>query len=274
MPKDLPDAATLAPQRARGALELSVKARDQATALDKFRTTGCMKALFPRQRDRLEAILINTAGGVTGGDRLSAKAVAKPGTRLTLTTQSAERAYRANSDWGVVENRLDLEPDADVHWLPQELIVFEGARVRRKLTVNLAYGSRLLAVEPVVFGRTAMGETLHDVCVHDRIEVWRDGHPMFADAMRFEGDVQAQLASTATCSGASAMATVLYLAPDAQACLPPVRAGLPDTAGATVLADDLLAIRMVAEDGFHLRHYLLPILDRLSRDNLPTSWRL
>lgn len=231
-----------------------------------------MKALFPRSSGALEAIVINTAGGLTGGDKVALAAEAESGASLSITTQAAERAYRAASGFATADSVLTAQSGAQINWLPQELILFEGAALRRSLRIELATDARLLMVEPVVFGRAAMGEVLRDVSFHDRIEIYRNGLPLYMDALRLDGDLVAQMARLA--KGAGAMASLVFVAPQAETHLSAVRAMLPETGGASLLHPDLLALRLVAEDGFELRGALLPILDRLSGDTLPTSWRL
>src|SRR6056297_958655 len=207
-----PDAAV---QRARGTLALSSKFRDGVSAIDRLRPSGCVKALFPRRAPTVEAIVINTSGGLTGGDQLSFSACAGAGSQLTLTTQAAERAYRASWDVARVDTCLVAEPGARLHWLPQELILFEGARLRRTLRANLAADSQLLLVEPVIFGRSAMGERLRDVGFTDRIEIWRAGAPLYLDGVRLLGDLEAQMTRAALGGGAGAMVSLVYVAPDA-----------------------------------------------------------
>ncbi|MGP6086889.1 urease accessory protein UreD [Antarctobacter jejuensis] len=260
--------------RARGTLELTTKARGTVSAIDRLRTSGCLRTLFPRCADAVEAIVINTSGGLTGGDSLDLRAGAGAGSALTLTTQAAERAYRASADVARVTTQLSAGPGSALHWLPQELILFEGARLHRRLRVDLAGDARLLLVEPVIFGRTAMGERLHDVTFRDRIEVWREGAPLYLDAMSLEGDLQARMARRAVGGDACAMVSLVFVAPEAEAHLEPMRRMLPATGGVSLLRPDTLAVRLLAEDGMALRRSLLPILDRLSRDTLPISWRL
>lgn len=260
--------------RARGTLDLSTKARGALSAIDRLRTSGCVRALFPRRGDSVEAIVINTSGGLTGGDSLELAARAGDGSALTLTTQAAERAYRASSGLARVTTRLEAGAGAALNWLPQELILFEGARLSRRLRVDLTGDARLLLVEPVIFGRTAMGERLQDVLFRDRIEVWRDGAPLYLDGLALEGNLETQMGRAALGAGAAAMASLVLVAPDAEAQLGPMRRMLPDIGGVTLLRPDMLALRLLAVDGMALRCSLLPILDRLSRDTLPTSWRL
>lgn len=264
----------MAQPRAQGRLDLSTKARGQVSAIDRLRSFGSMKALFPRRSGRVEAIAINTSGGLTSGDHLEIGARAGARSHLTLTTQAAERAYRAASGFARMETDLSAGSGAVLHWLPQELILFEGASLCRRLTCELAADARLLLVEPVVFGRAAMGETLRTVSFDDRIAVNRAGVALYHDALHLNGDLVALLARRATGAGAGAMASVLYIAPDAEAHLSALRDLLPDTGGATLLRPDVLALRLLAADSHELRRSLVPVLDRLSADTLPTSWRL
>lgn len=246
------------------------------TRLRDLRQSGATKLVFPRQLDpSLEAILINTAGGVTGGDRFDLSISLDAAAHLVLTTQAAERAYRAQAgEVGRVTTKLRVEQGARLDWLPQELILFDGSALTRKLDIDLAQDAQLLMVEPLVFGRAAMGEMLHDISFQDRIVIRRDGVPLYRDGIDLRGDAAAQLARPSIANGAGAMASVVLVRPDASAVLPRVRKNLPATAGASLIADDTLVLRHLAEDSFALRRDLLPILELLSNRNLPTSWRL
>ncbi|WP_439142041.1 urease accessory protein UreD [Pseudooctadecabacter sp.] len=230
--------------------------------------------VFPRHAGRaLQAVTVNTAGGVTGGDRFDAQFAAGLGTDLTVTTQAAERAYRANSDTpGTVTTRLAVDAGARLSWLPQETILFDGAAFSRRMTVDLAPDAQLLFVEPLVFGRTAGGEVLEQVRFHDTVTIRRGDTPLFCDAVGLAGDVSAQMHRRA--GGAVALASVVYVAPYAEATLADVRALLPPTAGASLMADDVLHVRLLAQDSFELRKTLIPVLERLSTDPLPRVWRI
>ena len=260
--------------RTKGALELRSKARDGLSCLDDFRCSGAMRALFPRLPDRLEAIMINTSGGLTSGDQLAIKACAGANSHLTLTTQAAERAYRAEGQSAQVHTDLTVQRDACLQWLPQELILFDHCALNRSLTIDLAAGARLLMVEPVIFGRSAMGETVQSGHFSDRIEIQRAGKPLYLDSLRLTGEIHAALAARTSANGAKAMTSLVYIAPDAEAQINPIRQTLPQTAGVSLLHDDVLVLRMMASDSFELRRSLVPILDRLSQKTLPKSWRL
>lgn len=248
--------------------------RDRNTGLADLRMSGCLKVLFSRNPARLDAIMINTAGGLTSGDRLRACVVAQKGSNIALTTQAAERAYRANDGHAELQTKLRVETAASLFWLPQELILFQGASLQRHLQCDLAANTRFLMVEPIVFGRHAMGETLTELHFQDRIEIDRCGQPLYRDALRFEGNLDQFLKRRAVADGAGAMASVVYVAQDAEAKHEKLLTELPNSVGASLLQPDMLVLRLLTADGLALRRVLLPILDCLTGNTLPTSWRL
>lgn len=261
--------------RAIGAGRVSVKARQGRSHLDSLRQSGALKLLFPRRTQDVHAILVNTAGGITGGDRFQLEAEAGACTTLTLSTQAAERVYRAQpGQTGRLRTALRVGPGARLNWLPQETILFEHSALKRRLTVDLAPDARFLMVEPVVFGRRAMGEDTRAIRFDDRVRICRDGTPIYLDGLHIRGNAGAQLDRPAIGNGARAMACLVFAAPEAEAHLSAVRALVADAGGASLLANDLLVARLLAADAFDLRRVLLPLLDRLTDNTLPQSWRL
>lgn len=261
--------------RAQGAVRLSVKARDGLTAIDRLHQQGSLKVLFPRTGTRgLTAVLLNTAGGITGGDRFDTRMTAQPGTRLTVTTQAAERVYRAQDGAGRVCAGIRVQEGAHLSWLPQETLLYDHGALRRSLDIRLAPASSCLLVESLVFGRTAMGETVQDLTLEDRITLFREDKMVFADRTRLCGDTTHHLRRAATGQTAGAMASVVYAASDAQDRLDPVREMLPDTAGVSLPAQDILFCRILAKDGYALRATLLPVIALLNTDPLPRPWMI
>ena len=259
-----------------GAVSLSVRAGPRGTALDGLRQDGSLKVVFPRTASRaLQAVLVNTAGGITGGDEFAIDARAARGATLTLTTQAAERAYRAQpGETGRLTTRLAAEAGARLHWVPQETILFDGCALERLLRVDMSADARVMLAEPLIFGRAAMGERLRTGWFRDRIEVWRGGAPLLVDAMALEGDMAGHLDRPHVADGAGAMVSLLYVAPDAAAHLDWVRAALPDTGGVSLVRDTVLFLRALAPDGFDLRAILIPILHRLGGEALPRPWMI
>lgn len=260
--------------RAMGAVTLSTKRTDRGSALADLHQSGALKALFPRPNSAaLQAIMINTAGGITGGDEFTLTAIAGEDTHLSLTTQAAERVYRAQPDQvATVNNHLFVNSGARLDWLPQETILFEASALRRRMRVEMSESAALLFVEPLVFGRAAMGEVLEDINFNDRIDIRRQDEPVFLDAMALQGNVTRHLAAPQIAANAGAMALIVYINTDAEAKLTPLRALLPETAGASLIGADLLVTRILARDSFDLRQSLVPALRLLSNDTLPRSW--
>ena len=234
-----------------------------------------MKVVFPRSAHQMQAVLVNTAGGITGGDRMDVEISVDAGADLSVTTQASERGYRAQpGEVGQVYTRLRVGTGARLHWVPQELILFDGCAMERRLDVDLAQGARALIVEPMIFGRSAMGENLVHGRIGERIRIARDRRPLVTDAWALEGDLTAALDRPAVGAGARAMVSLTYVAPDAEARLEPLRALLPESGGASLVQEDVLVLRLLARSGYDLRQSLLPVLDLLTETTLPTCWRL
>lgn len=246
------------------------------TRLGRLHHSGSSKLVLPRaQGAGAQAVAVNTAGGITGGDHFELELEVREGAHLSVTTQAAERAYQAQpGEIGTLRTIASVGAGARLDWLPQELILFDRCALSRKLEIDLAKDASLLMVEPMVFGRGAMGETLKSVTFQDRICIRRDGALVYLDAMALHGDAAAHLARPAIAGGAGAMASVVFAGPDAGDALAGVRALLPRTAGATVLDAGLLVVRLLAADGFELRRSLIPILEHLAHSAVPKSWRL
>ena len=269
-------------QRAIGTLLLHSKAQvsSGAPVLDDLRHAGCLKALFPRgPADRLSAVIVNTSGGITGGDDLRIEGHVGVDSRLSLTSQAAERIYRASGiEPARVTTKIIVAAGGRLDWLPQETILFDAARLDRRLRVDLAADARCLLVETLVFGRKAMGERVRALHLSDRIEVWRDGAPLFIDRMRLAGDAADLLGRRATGAGAVAMASVLFAtpedSPEAAAHLDRLRQDLPAGAGASLIRPGLLFLRLTASDSFNLRRRLLPLLAQLNDGPLPRTWMI
>lgn len=269
-----------AAQRARGQAHLTVGRRDDRTVLGDLRMSGSSKLLFPRGSGRgsrlgMDAVLLNSAGGVTGGDRFDLALHLAPKTDLRVTTQAAERIYRAlPGTVGRIETQARLAQGARLAWLPQETLVFEGAGLERHLRFDLAADSQLLASEVLVFGREAMGEELRNVVLRDRIDVRREGRLVFCDRLRLDGDCAGLLDHEAVGGQARAMASVIMAGPGAAARVEALRALLPETGGISALDDDLVFMRLLGRDSLALRSVLIPLLTEIARDTLPRPWML
>jgi urease accessory protein len=268
-------AAAILPQRARGSGWLKAKRQGGRTRLDTFYQEGCAKVRLPETFDgTMEAVLINTAGGLTGGDVLDWRFEAGEGTALTLTTQACEKVYKASGGTAAVETTVTVGAGSRVDWLPQETILFDNASLTRRLDVELADNAEFVAVEAVLLGRKAMGETMQTGLFRDRWRIRRAGRLIHAEETRLSGDIADLTQREAILSGNRAFATLLYCGPRAEALVTPLRALLDGAGGASQWQDKLVA-RIVAPDGFALRKILIPVISHLRQGaSLPKVWTL
>lgn len=266
-------------QRASGKGGISTYQRDDGTRLSTLYQEGCAKIRLPHTHSSaLEAVLINTAGGLTGGDRMHWSAELAAHGRMVLTTQACERIYRSLGGPAKVETRLLIAENAHLDWLPQETILFAASQLDRRIEIDLASGSSLTAVEAILLGRDAMGESAMDAQLRDNWRIRRNGRLIHAEATRLDGTLT-ERNGLSLLAGRRAFATVLHVAPDADQCavlLARIRAILPDDARIAASANgERLVIRALAQTGLALRRLIVPILSELSgAGTLPRMWHL
>jgi urease accessory protein len=258
-----------AANRAEGRLALTVAYDGRRSRRARVYEDGPLRARFPNG-PALEAVIINTAGGIAGGDDFSFDINVGEGAELTLTTAAAEKVYRAIDAPARIDVRLSVAPAGKLIWLPQESILFQEARLRRTVEIDLAADASLLFVEAVVFGRTAMGETVTDGELFDRWRVRRSGELIFADTMRLDGAIGATLGRAAVAAGSCAVATALAVPVDADALNRARSLSFCGEAGISAWNGFMLA-RLVAADGAALRQDLQTLLATL-HGSLPRLW--
>lgn len=268
--------------RAEGRLVLGFRAAGGRTHLSELEQAGALRARLPRpERGALAgAVTLNTAGGIASGDRLSTSVTWHDGAAATVSAAAAERVYRARAMEAAaeVEAVLTIGRGATAEWLPQETILFDGARLRRRLSISLAPGARFLAVEALVFGRSARGETLRSGLLSDAVSVRCGGDLVFADRISLVGDISATLARPAVAAGGAAIASLISVGPAPEEALDRLRAAFAEAAafgeaGAS-LRDGIVLARIVATDGRALRRLVVAGLAALRHDRpLPRVWQ-
>lgn len=268
-----------AAQRVAGMARLACDRNGDRTRLRRLYQDGSAKIRMPAaSTDPLEAVLINTAGGLTGGDRLGWEIDVGAGASATITTQACEKVYRAASGRAEVRVRLSVGEQGRIAWLPQETIVFDRSAFARGLDVELAAGAEALLLEATVFGRLAMGERAAQGHFHDRWRVRQAGALVHAEDFRIGPGIAATLSRSAVAGGAIAMATLLMVSPRAEALLDPVRRIVDGEGCASVWSvkkSGKLLARLFAADGYQLRKRLVPLIELLNgRAGLPKLWSL
>lgn len=260
-----------AANRASGRIALTAATQGSVTRRTRVHEAGSLRVRFPNATaEALEAVVVNTGGGMTGGDGFSIDIALGEGARLTAGTAAAEKVYRSIGPDAEMTVRLAVAAGGRLAWLPQETILFDGARLKRRIDIDLAQSASLVMAEAVVFGRAAMGEAMNHGVFADRWRLRREGRLVFADNARLDGAIAAKLAEPAVAAGGIAVASVL-VAPAGEAELSRARA-LDFVGEAGISAWNGIALaRLCARDGAALRHDLIAVLAALG-EGVPRLW--
>jgi urease accessory protein len=269
------NAEIFAANRAEGRLALTVAAAPSGTVRGRVYEAGALRLRFPNSEPGapLEAVIINTAGGMTGGDRADVDIKVGAAARLTVTTAAAEKIYRSLGPPTEISVKLDVGPNGALGWLPQATIVFDHMRLRRTIDVTLARNASLLLAEATVFGRSAMGENIRDGELFDRRRVRIDGALVFAETIGFDGDIAQRLTERAVANDGVAIASVVK-APAGDECAAAVRSIKDSFAGEVGISawNGLAVARLVAPNDVSLQRDLVRVLDVLGAKPLPRLW--
>jgi urease accessory protein len=268
------NSAIFAANRARGAVSFDVHQADGITRRRALHESGSLRVRFPSPEDEgLSAVLVNTAGGVAGGDRFDIDVAAGEGARLTLTSAAAEKVYRSESSPSVLNIALKAQAHARLAWLPQETILFDRARVLRHIEIDLAESASLLFCEIVVFGRAAMGERMRHGELVDRWRMRRGGRLVFAENIHLGGDIGEKLARPAIAKGGTAIGAALIV-PGDEALVERIRELSEWFAGEVGISawNGFAMARFCAQDAGRLRADMIAVLGRASSSPLPRLW--
>jgi urease accessory protein len=269
-------------QRADGCGRIVLRGSENGTCIEDIFERSPIRIMFPRAGHRAveEAVLINTAGGVAGGDRLEVCVTALPGASITVTSQAAEKVYRALNEPARVTTRLKARECARLAWLPQETIVFNSARLHRTTEIELTSGTELLALEWLVLGRAAHGEIMAGGSVIDGWRVKKDGRLIWADSFRITDEVFPQLHRKALLSNCIAIATLIYSGANLDERLEFLREIMPSlgcNCGVTLVGGVIVA-RFAANQAFDLRFALRSFLQQFGPEigsgpfRVPKMW--
>jgi urease accessory protein len=263
--KDRPSDRDL--QRADGYGRIVLSGSESGTRIEDIFERSPIRIMFPRTGHHAveEAVLINTAGGIAGGDRLECSVAALPGASIAVTTQAAEKVYRALHEPARIATRLKAQESAKLAWLPQETIVFNWARLHRTTEIELSGGAELLALEWLVLGRAAHGEVVVGGNIIDNWRVKRDGRLVWADSFRITDEIFPHLKAKALLSTCAAIATLIYFGPDLDKRLDFLREMIPSLGCncAATLVSGLIVVRFAAKESSDLKLALRSFLQQL-----------
>src|SRR3981081_2993993 len=266
--------AIFAANRAQGTVTFDVHQVEGVTRRRHPHESGSLRVRFPSpEAEGLSAVFVNTAGGIAGGDRFDIDIAVGEGSRLAVTTAAAEKIYRAQGPAAQVNIALKAAAGAHLAWLPQETILFDRARVSRRIDIDLADSASLLFCEIVVFGRAAMGERmLHGEFV-DRWRLKRGGRLVFAETVRLDGDIGEKLGNPAIAKGGAAVGTALIVPGDA-ALLERIREAAKSFGGEVGMSawNGFAMARFCAQDAARRRADMMAVLGRAGGVALPRLW--
>jgi urease accessory protein len=276
MPTDTTSTASaiFAANRARGAVSFDVHRIEGVTRRRHLHESGSLRVRFPSpEAEGLSAVFVNTAGGIAGGDRFDIEISAGEGSRLAVTTAAAEKVYRAAGPAARLNIALKAEASSHLAWLPQETILFDRARVERRIDIELAESASLLLCEIVVFGRAAMGERMLSGEFVDRWRLSRGGRLVFAENIRLDGDIGEKLARPAVANGGAAIGTALIV-PGDEALVERIREVTASFAGEVGISswNGFAMARFCAQDAGKLRADMMAVIGRASGSALPRLW--
>jgi urease accessory protein len=266
--------AIFAANRAQGAVTFDVHQVEGVTRRRSLHESGSLRVRFPSpEAEGLSAVFLNTAGGIAGGDRFDIDISTGAGSRLAVTTAAAEKIYRAEGPAARLNIALKAEAASHLAWLPQETILFDRARVLRRIDIDLAESASLLLCEIVVFGRAAMGERMRQGEFVDRWRLRRGGRLVFAETIRLDGDIGEKLARPAVAKGGVAIGTALIVPGDAALVerIREVSNSLSSEVGISAWNGFAMA-RLCAQDAARLRADMMAVLGRASSVVLPRLW--
>lgn len=236
-------------QRSDGAAEVGFVHRHGETRLSHLFQSDPCRVMFPwpDAGDVPQAVLVTTSGGLTDGDRVRVAVRCGEGAAAVVTGQAAEKIYRAAGTAACrIDVGIDVKDGGCLEWLPQETIVFDGARLARRVEARLDGQAQLLACEMLVLGRSASGERFTHGAIHDSWRLRRDGRLVWADALQLNGPPP----RAAGFGEATASAFALYSGPDAAAQLDRSRALLAEMdtpRSGTTLVNGILLARFLGQ---------------------------
>lgn len=253
-------------QRSNGYGRIVLSGSEKGTRIEDVFERSPIRVMFPRNGcyEMQEAVLINTAGGITGGDRLECSVSALPGGSIAVTSQAAEKVYRALNETARVTTRLKLRESSRLAWLPQETILFNRARLHRTTEIEFSSGAELLALEWLVLGRAAHGETVFAGNITDSWRVTKDGQLVWGDSFHVEDEIFPHLKRKALLAEYNAIATLIYFGPRLNERLEFMRDLICslECYGRATLVNGLIVIRLAAQGSCVLKIALRSFLQQ------------
>ena len=255
------------------ALELGFERVGGATTLVRRRHRGPLRVQRPFQPDPggpCQVIVLHPPGGIVGGDHLSVDVAVGEQAEALITTPGATKFYRSLGATARQQTTLRVDPAGLLEWLPQETLLFDGARAQIETRVDLARGARFLGWEITGLGLPASGRPFERGACHSHWQVWREAEPLWIDRAHLCGGDE-RLDADWGLAGHTVTASLVFVG-GGPSCLDVVRAQLAaqpfdGRTGATQLGE-VLVCRVLAHSTRHVLDLFSAVRNRLRCDVL------
>ncbi|TQL17800.1 urease accessory protein [Zymomonas mobilis] len=267
-------------QRALGKFALEVQASTKASRLASLRQEGCCRLLFPYPKDHiLEAVTVNISGGIAAGDQIEGFLQCHPNAHLLVTSQAAERIYKARSTdkAATVNTECKIAENAILEWLPHSSIFFDGSKIQRKFAVDMADSSEFLFLESRIFGRQAFNESASHISFYDRLSIRRGNKLIMEDIIQLDTINRRLLSLKAVSQGRPVLSTLVWVSPLAEEKLAELRPLLPNDHNSEFAAsawNHMLVIRSLSSNGRENEKQWRRLLHFIRHNRSePSTWR-
>jgi urease accessory protein len=235
-------------------LQLGFSRRQEKTVLTDRRHRGPLAVQRPFYADDgvCHVYLLHPPGGMVAGDRLEIEAALAEGAEALLTTPAAGKCYRSEARIAEQSVRLTVGGRAALEWLPQETIVYRGARLRSAMRIDLEAAARFIGWDMLAFGRPSAGEVFSDGFVEAEWRLFKSGRPFHTERVLLDA---AAVKANWGLQGCSSCGT-LFASPASAKTLDIVRELIGEAPGRGVtLIGDVLICRAVEARADRLRGF-------------------
>ena len=252
--------------------EVNGSQRTVMTERNHFGPLRILKPLYPEGDAICHAVIVHPPGGIVADDSLAVDLRVDSGAHALATTPGAQKWYRSTGADASSVTRLHVAEDAKLEWMPQETIVFDGARAAQTLEISLAPNAYFFGWEVLCLGRTTRGERFATGEFRQRIRLVRagSGAPLWRESMRLFGN-DPLLASPLGFRGLPVSATAWIALPDDDSAaatsdvLASVRAALGDAplAAASSPESGLIVIKAIGDAPEAVRNLLISVWKKI-----------
>ena len=216
------------------------------------------KPFYP-EGDVCHTYILHPPGGVVGGDILKVNIEVSSGAHALLTTPASAKFYRSTNKLAEQHNRLRVEGNGILEWLPQETILFADSKVKTVTRVELDSAAKFCGWEIVCLGRPASHEQYDLGYCQQIFQLYREQQPLLIDRTVIDGQSE-MLQAKWGLSGHTVLG-VMAITPADKVMLSTARAAIDDFNGlcALTLIDDVLVCRYLGYHGMQARETLTKV---------------